>query len=126
MIDVGSAATNSDGTLFFQEELSTYKDQSTASKAFQQGLKGVSCTQGTVGNGSAITISPPKDASATVGFAGAVEIDIQGSDFTGQLFAAQNANAIVVFQFQGTNSADTTGVPSPETIAKKGFQKLGS
>ena len=125
VIDVGSAAGNSDGTLFFQEELTTFKDEATATKAFQAGLQGLSCTQGTVSNGSDVTISQPKDASTTVGFAGAIEIDIQSSDFTGQLFAARNSNAIVVFQFQGVTGADTSGVPTPEAIAKKGFQKLG-
>ena len=126
MLDVGSAAQNADGTLFFQEELTTYDDESTAAQAFQAGLQGLSCTQGTTSNGDQLTISQPKDVSADLGVPGAIEIDIESSTITGQVFAATQGNGIAVFQFQGSTSADTSGIPNPLSIAKKGFQKLGS
>ena len=125
MIDVGSAAANSDGTLFFQEEVSTYKDASTAAQAFQFGEQGISCTQGTTSDGSTFTISQPKDASSTLGVSGAVEVDVQGPDFTSQLFAVTQGNAIVVFQFQGAPNADTSSIPSPESLARDGLARLG-
>ena len=125
MIDVGSLATNSDGSLAFQEELTTYKDAATATQAFQAGKQAFSCTQGTGTDGSPATLST-KDASSTVGFPGAIEIDIQGATYTAQVFAATKDNAIVVFVFQGASGADTSGVPNPAALAKKGFQKLGS
>jgi hypothetical protein len=106
--------------------VSTYKDASTATKAFQSGTQGLSCTQGTLSDGSAITVSAPKDVSSSLGVPGALEIDIQGSNFSGQLFAAVRDNAIAVFQFQGASSADTSTVPNPLLLAKKGFQKLAS
>jgi hypothetical protein len=126
VIDVGSSSANGDGSLSFAEELTTFKDASTAAKAFQAGKEGLNCSQGTGTDGNPIAISPPKDVSSSLGVPGAIEVDIQNASFTVQLFAAAKDNAIVVFFFQGATNADTSSVPSPESIAQKGIQKLGS
>ena len=52
-IDVGSQAVDSTDSAFFQEELSVYKDSSTAAKTFDLGIAGLTCTQGTTSNGQA-------------------------------------------------------------------------
>ena len=64
VIDVGSAAENTASTVFFQEEVSTYKDAATTSPGVRPGKQSVSCTQGTTSNGTAITLSAPKDVSS--------------------------------------------------------------
>jgi len=122
--DVGSTAVNSTRTLAFQEEVAVYKDAKTAEQAFAAGKEGVSCSQGTVG-GQPTTFSQ-KDVSAEFGIPNAVEIDFQNSQFQGQVFGFLADNSVVTFQFQGTPTADTSKLASPEDITKQGLQKLAA
>ena len=115
---------NSTRDLAFQEEIAVYKDADTADKAFSAGLQGVSCGQGSVGSEQATFTQ--KDVSSEFGVPGAIEIDYQSSSLQGQLFAFLSDDSIVTFQFQGSPSADTSTLPSPEDITKKGLQKLGA
>jgi hypothetical protein len=121
-IDVGSTAVNSTKDLAFQQEVSVYKDADTAQKAFTAGLQGVSCGQGTVGSEQATFTQ--KDVSSEFGVSKAIEIDFQSTSFQGQLFAFLADDSIVTFQFQGAPNADTSTLPSPVDITKKGLQKL--
>ena len=124
---MGNEASNSAGDLFFEEEVTVYKDASTASKAFQASKDGVSCTQGTVGSSSEqVNISPPKDVSSDFGVPEAIEIDVSGNGFEGQLFGIHSGDTIVVFSFVGSTSADTSSIPNPEDIVRQGLKKLSS
>ena len=123
-VDVGSTAVNSTQDLAFQEEVRVYKDAGTADKAFAARLQGVSCGHGSVGSEQATFTQ--KDVSSEFGVSKAIEIDFQSPSFQGQLFAFLADDSIVTFQFQGAPSADTSTLPSPEDITKKGIQKLSS
>jgi len=123
-VDVGSTAVNSTKDLAFQEEVAVYKDANTAGQAFNAGLQGVSCGQGTVGSEQATFTQ--KDVSSEFGVTKAVEVDYQSPSFQGQLFAFLADDSIVTFQFQGAPSADTSQLASPEDITKKGIQKLST
>jgi len=115
---------NSTKDLAFQEEVAVYKDANTAEQAFAAGKQGVSCPQGTVG-GQPTTFSQ-KDVSSEFGVPGALEIDFQNPQFQGQVFAFKSDDTVVTFQFQGTPSADTSKLASPEDITKQGLQKLST
>jgi hypothetical protein len=111
--------------VFFQEEVTIYKDAATASKAFKAGKDSVSCTQGTTTGGAAITLSAPKDVSSSLGVTEAIEIDFQTTNGKGQLFAVHTQTGIVTFQFQAANGVDPSTLPDPIATAKKGMQRLG-
>jgi hypothetical protein len=124
VLDVGSLAQDTAGTALFQEEVSTYKDAATAAQAFDAGKQGVSCTQGTINDGSAVTFSSPSDVSSDVNTPGAIEIDAQSSNFSAQLIAVRIGNTIVLFQFEAASSVDPSTLPNALTVAKNGLQKL--
>jgi hypothetical protein len=124
-IDVGALAVNTSVQAQFEEEVGTYKDEATATKAFTAGLDGISCTQPTLDDGSAVTFSQPKDVSSDLGVDGALEVDVQSSTFTGQLFAVRSVDVIVTFQFAANSGADTSTLADPASLAKQGLQKLG-
>jgi hypothetical protein len=125
VIDVGSSAQSADSTVFFEEEVTTYKDAATAAQAFDFGKQGVSCTQGTIKDGSAVTFSDPYDVSSDVGAAGAIEVDAEAASFSSQIIAVRIGNAIVSFQFNAASSVDPSNLPDALTIATDGLQKLG-
>ena len=84
----------------------------------------MSCTSATTADGSEITFSAPKDVTSDFDAEEAVEIDFQGTGIQGQIFALRQSEGIAVFQFQNKSSADTSQLPDPATIVKKGIDKL--
>jgi hypothetical protein len=122
--DLGSEAADATTKAFFREELSVYKDATTAAKAFDLGTKGLSCTQGTTSNGQTFTFAPARDVSSDLGVKKALAIDYQIGTNTGELIAIVTDTAIVSFQFDAPSSADKSTLPSATTIAKQGLAKL--
>jgi hypothetical protein len=123
-IDVGSQATDAATNAFFREEVSVYKDTSTAERAFALGTQGFSCTQGTIANGQTFTLSPARDISSDLGEPGAVAIDYQIGAAAGVLIAVQTDARIISFQFQAPSTVDRSTLPDALTIAKRGVAKL--
>jgi len=124
-LDVGSQADDATTKAFFREEVSNYKDAVTARRAFDLGTQGLTCTQGTLKNGSAITLSPPKDVSSTFGTT-ALVIDFQVTGATGEFFVVLVDNSIMTVQLNAPSDVNSSTLPDSVTVVKRALTKLST
>ena len=129
VVDVGSEASNGSGDLFFQQEVTTYNDAATGSKAYEATKESVNCSQSTVGSGSdaeSNSFSKPTDVSSKFGVPEAVEVTFESGSVQGQIVIIHSGNSMVLFVFAGTTNADTSNVTGPDDLVRKGLAKLSS
>ena len=123
---VGTTLDASGRQLTLQEEVRQFSD-STQSQAWLSLVKqGFGCAQGDLGPGTTVTITGPQDVTADIGTEEAVAWQLATSDAQMELVLARQDDGVALFLFIGGTGADTSGIPDPVSLAKKGVDKLGS
>lgn len=128
-LQVGSELDSASPQAAIVETLAFYQDTETASKAFQAGVQGISCTSGNVVTGSQsipVQLETPSDVTSQVGGDKAVQVHLTSSQFQAVVVAVSKDNAIATFQYQTTPDADTTELPNPTQLAALGIQKIAN
>lgn len=128
-LQVGSDIESAAPQASIVEDLSFYADTATATQAFQAGLAGVSCSNGSVqtSNGSIpVQLQTPTDVTSQVGGDKAIQVVISGSQLQAVIVAATKDNAVVTFQYATTPDADLTKLPNPTQLAALGIQKIAN
>lgn len=124
----GTVLQKSDGSLALQEEVHLYADEAEANKVAGLLVKGLACPQETDTSGAkptTFTITGPQDLTSELGVDDAAGWELKSDQATIDLVVARHQNGIAVFEFIGAPGADTSGLPSPVALARKGVDKLG-
>src|SRR5436190_10193497 len=103
-----------------QEEISIYADEATAANAFTLGVSGLTCSDGTLADGSTVTLDAPQDVTAQVdtsGLSSSTAYSFSGDGYEGVLIVTLASRIIMTTTFQGATGADTTGVTAPVDLA---------
>jgi hypothetical protein len=109
------------------EVISVYQDAATASRAFALDTQGLSCPNGTLSDGSNITIAPAVDVSTQVDPSGqskSTDWDLTNNQVHTVIIATLSNRVIEACVFSASASADVSTLPSPIVIAKKAFAKV--
>ncbi|HEY2812969.1 MAG TPA: hypothetical protein VGJ03_05865 [Acidimicrobiales bacterium] len=126
-LQVGSEIDSASPQATIVETLAFYSDTATASKAFDAGVQGISCSNGNVtANGAPIPVQlqSPSDVTSQVGGDRAVQVQLTSSQFQAVVIGVTKDNAVVTFQYETTPDADTTKLPNPTQLGALGVQKI--
>lgn len=122
----GAQIEHSSGEAAVIEEITIYATEAEAAEAFGIGTAGLSCTDGTLPDGSAITLEAPQDLTAEVNTSGigtTTAWAFSTEEIDGAFVATLAGRVIVSTSFQALNTADTSGLPSPADVAADAFAK---
>ncbi|KAA1417134.1 hypothetical protein F0U44_18380 [Nocardioides humilatus] len=122
----GVELDHSDGIAAIQEELAIYESDEAAATAFAAGLAGLNCTDGTTGDGTAVTIGAPQDVTAnvdTTGLGTSTAYEITSESFQGVLIVTLAHRVILATSFAATPDADTSAFPNPIDVQAAAFAK---
>jgi hypothetical protein len=121
-VRVGAAFDGAPGVQV-TEAVSVYEDAGTAQAAYQAGLDGLSCGEGTVG-GESVTISPAEDLTFDVGGEQATGWILGNEEFDAVLVTVQSD--AVVWNFTYLAYGDTlAALPDVLEVSAAGVEKLG-
>jgi hypothetical protein len=122
----GTEIDHTSGQLAMQEEISIYADDATAANAFTLGVSGLTCSDGTLSDGSTVSLEAPQDVTAQVdtsGLSSSTAYSFSGDGFEGVLIVTLASRVIMTTTFQGATGADTSGVTAPVDLAAAAFAK---
>jgi hypothetical protein len=123
-VDVGSESAN--GVASFREELFVYGAPADAQKVLDIIKNESQCPNPTQGGGEPVVFSSPKDVSSdvTTPVEAAIEIDVQTTEGTGQVFVIKDGGAVVMFTFAAQNGTDFNQLPQAIDVVNKGLKKI--
>lgn len=121
-VRVGVAFERPGGAVRVQEAVSVYADRATAQAAFDAGVRGLDCGQGTLG-GRSVVVTPAEDLKADVGGGEATgwRIGAEGSDIL--VISVHSDEVVMVFTFVTPEGAPV-GLPDPLVVTRGAVQKL--
>jgi hypothetical protein len=117
---------HSTGNAAVQEEISIYATEAVAAEAFALGSAGITCSEGTLPDGSAVTITPPSDVTAVVNTSGigtSTQWGFTGDGYQGTIVATLAGRVIVATTVQATSDFDISTLPNQATVASDAFAK---
>jgi len=129
-VAVGVEADNASPQAVFEEQITSYSDAATATRALATGEQGFGCTAGTVyytdGTKASVTISAKQDISTEVGMPvdAAVTWSLSNSDLQGALVVVRIGQVIIALTFSSPAGADTAKLPDVQTVTKLALAKV--
>ena len=99
-----------------QEAVSVYADRSTAQQAFDAGVAGLDCSQGTM-SGRPVVVTPGEDLTVDVGGREARGWRVGGDGFDVVLIAVHSDEVVMTFTFLAPEGA-SAGLPDPLAITR--------
>src|SRR4051794_26597961 len=126
---VAAAAAQQPNVHVVSEQVRTYADATTSSKAFDASVQGISCSQGNAfgsdGKPVPITIGPIQDVTGQVtGAKRAIAATVTGKDFDGLVIGVDLGGAVAAFQFEAAAGAGTETFEARLPVAQAGVNKL--
>jgi hypothetical protein len=111
-------------TVQFTEAIEAFPDAATAQAAFDYGVAGLNCRNGTIA-GTPVTITPAQDVTSDVGGdqAKAYNVGLNGAE--GVIIGVHKGKTIVEFAFLAASNVDTSTLVNPLDLAKAGTAKVG-
>jgi len=122
----GTEIDHSTGNAALQEEITIYATEADAANAFAIGTAGITCTEGTTSDRTAVTIDAPQDVTAQVNTSGigtSTQWGLTGDGFQASLIATLAGRVILTTAFQATSDFDTSTLPNPVDVANAAFAK---
>lgn len=122
----GTAFDHSTVQASVQEEISIYASDAEAANAFALGSAGITCSEGTLPDGTAITIDAPQDVTSDVdpsGLGSSTAWGVSGDGFEGVLIVTLAHRVIQSATFIAATDADTSTLPNPLDIAAAAWAK---
>lgn len=122
----GTQIEHSSGEAALIEEIAIYDSEEEAAQAFGIGTAGLSCTDGTLPDGTAITLDAAQDVTADVNTSGLGTTTAWGfsTDEIEGVFVATLAGRVVLStSFQSLTGADTSSLPDPIDVQATAFAK---
>jgi hypothetical protein len=112
-------------TVQFTEAIDSFPDAATALAAFNYGVAGLDCRNGSI-SGTPVTIAPAQDVTSDVGGDQAKAYNVSLNGAKGVIIGVHSGKAIVEFAFLAASSVDTSALPNPIELAKAGTSKASS
>jgi len=122
----GTEIDHSSGNAALQEEISIYATEADAANAFAIGTAGITCTDGTTVDGTAVSIEAPQDVTAQVNTSGigtSTQWGFTYDGFQASLIVTLAGRVILATSFLATSDFDTSTLPNPVDVADAAFAK---
>lgn len=107
----------------FQQAVSYFLDDETASAAFSYAVAGISCTDAKVG-GTTATVSEPQDVTADTGGDTAIAWTVKIGTDSAVLIAVLTGSTTVGYTFAVSGNSDVATLPNPVEVVALATQKL--
>jgi hypothetical protein len=111
-------------TVQFTEAIEAFPDAATALAAFNYGVAGLNCRNGTIA-GTPVTITPAQNVTSDVGGDQAKAYNVGLSGAKGVIIGVHKGKTIVEFAFLAASGVDSSTLANPLDLAKAGTAKVG-